>query len=433
MSKHRLALSIVLVATLLIPGFSASLAQPVALQPAPTVSAASGSMLIVENAGQWPEAARFQVWNSPLGPGTTWLAQDAIWLVVSIPADKDQAGKEGGLSCRDSLGSLSLRDGIPSTCLPAYFSVAIKLTFPGSNSDVRIEPFAPADSTVSYFLDDDRTKWRPNVPVWRGVRYVDLYPGVNLIVGGIEDDWRLEAAPGAAVQDVRMQVDSAGALKWHVDKALLSGDNWTTAFHLPSASFPYRATDVSADEASWSLNEPTAGSAILRGSPLTPPEGLVYSTFLGGTLEDGADGVVVDETGHAIVVGGTTSPDFPTSPGVIDPTQNGSVDAFVVKLNPAGSSLEYATFLGGEYSDIARDVALDGVGNATVAGYSEGRGFPTTPGAFSTSENGNGSGFVLWQCHISDVGSLDCCVDLARRERRERVRLTRCSMTRSIA
>ncbi len=78
MSTARLAFTVVFVLALLAPGASQSLAQPVASPAAPVFPAAPGAMLIVENAGQWPAAARFQVWNSPLGPGMTWLAEDAI-------------------------------------------------------------------------------------------------------------------------------------------------------------------------------------------------------------------------------------------------------------------------------------------------------------------------------------------------------------------
>jgi hypothetical protein len=59
--------------------------------------------------------------------------------------------------------------------------IALKLTFPDSNPDVRIEPFDPVTTTVSYFIGNDPEQWRPAVPVWSGVRYVDLYPGVDMM------------------------------------------------------------------------------------------------------------------------------------------------------------------------------------------------------------------------------------------------------------
>ena len=67
-----------LVVALLVPGVI--LAQPAGPQAAAVPSAPTGSTLFVENAGQWPDAARFQVWGSPAGVGTTWLADDAIWI-----------------------------------------------------------------------------------------------------------------------------------------------------------------------------------------------------------------------------------------------------------------------------------------------------------------------------------------------------------------
>ena len=81
MSLRRVALGALLVVALLAPGLT--LAQPAAPQAAPAPEAQAGAMLFVENAGQWPAAARFQVWG---GPTTMWLADDALWLtVVSTP------------------------------------------------------------------------------------------------------------------------------------------------------------------------------------------------------------------------------------------------------------------------------------------------------------------------------------------------------------
>ena len=83
---------------------------------------------------------------------------------------------------------------------------------------------------------------------------------------------------------------------------------------------------------------------------------LVYSTFLGGTGFDCGGGLAIDAAGNAYVSGGAGSIDFPTTPGAFDTLPDGS-DAFVTKLNPAGSALVYSTFLGGTASDGASGVA----------------------------------------------------------------------------
>jgi hypothetical protein len=125
--------------------------------------------------------------------------------------------------------------------------------------------------------------------------------------------------------------------------------------------------------------------------------GLVYSTFLGGSGTDNALGIAVDGGGNAFVTGLTTSTDFPATPGAFDTTYNGANDGFVTRLNAAGSGLVYATFLGGSRNDNGSAIALDGSGDAFVAGRTASPNFPTTPGAFDTTlnnRNGTNDAFV---------------------------------------
>jgi hypothetical protein len=102
---------------------------------------------------------------------------------------------------------------------------------------------------------------------------------------------------------------------------------------------------------------------------------LVYSTFLGGANEDAAQGIAADEAGGVVVTGYTWSPDFPTA-GALQPEQPGA-DAFVTRLAPPGSSLAYSTYLGGDGVDSGIDVALDGAGSAYVVGCTDSTDFPT--------------------------------------------------------
>lgn len=385
MSKQRLALSVVLVIALLAPGASASLAQPVAPSAATAPGTVPKAMLIVENVGQWPAPVRFQVWNSPLGTGTTWLAEDAIWLMVA-GSRHEYAGPE--------MPAGPLTDVQRAPLQPATLH-ALKLTFSGSSPDVRIEPFGQADTVVSYFIGKDPAQWRPAVPVWSEVRYVDLYPGVDLVLGGQLGAWRLEAKPGAAVDHIRVQVEGASVVGLDEYSLQLTVGGEEFFVDLPSAGFAYEAVGTASDDSDLSLSVRSSLNTGRETRVNEPPEGLIYSTFLGGADYDEATDVVVDQTGSAFVVGATISVDFPVTPGAFDPIHNGNVDVFVVRLDPAGSALNYATFLGGASSDFGRAIALDDAGTVTVAGYTEGNGFPTTEGAFMRHENGNGSGFVL--------------------------------------
>jgi hypothetical protein len=115
---------------------------------------------------------------------------------------------------------------------------------------------------------------------------------------------------------------------------------------------------------------------------------LIYSTYLGGSDYDAGSGIAVDSLGNAYVTGGTSSTDFPTTPGAFQTTYGG---VFVAKLNAAGSALLYSTYLGG--SDNSGGIALDAFGNAYVTGWT-GSDFPTTPGAFQRTYAGDSDAFV---------------------------------------
>jgi beta-propeller repeat-containing protein len=128
---------------------------------------------------------------------------------------------------------------------------------------------------------------------------------------------------------------------------------------------------------------------------------LEYSTFLGSQYEE-ARGVAVDEQGNAFVTGFTTSPDFPTTAGAYDTSQNGSYDVFLSKLNAAGSGLLYSTYLGGSSFEGATAIALGADGSAYLTGNSASSDFSTTPGAFQTTNLGGNDVFVT---RVSPSGS----------------------------
>ncbi len=104
---------------------------------------------------------------------------------------------------------------------------------------------------------------------------------------------------------------------------------------------------------------------------------LVYSTYLGGDDQDSGNAIAVDAAGNAYVTGMTTSDNFPLANPLQPNFTDGGWDAFVTKLNPAGSALVYSTYLGGSDNDVATGIALDGAGNVYVAGSTESHDFPT--------------------------------------------------------
>ncbi|SDY49856.1 SBBP repeat-containing protein [Thermoactinomyces sp. DSM 45892] len=121
---------------------------------------------------------------------------------------------------------------------------------------------------------------------------------------------------------------------------------------------------------------------------------LVYSSYLGGTVEDDGWGIEVDGSGNAYVTGLTQSANFPVTPGAFQTVFGGVQDAFITKLDSSGSTLVYSSYLGGAGNDDGGGIALDGSGNAYVIGSTQSANFPVTPGAFQTVFGGVQDAFI---------------------------------------
>ena len=165
----------------------------------------------------------------------------------------------------------------------------------------------------------------------------------------------------------------------------VAGDNtiYLTG-HTDAADFP---------STTGSFDETQNGSADAFVTKLAADaSALVYSTFLGTTSFDQGVSIAVDNLGQAIVAG-TTWDGFPTTAGAFDETHNGGIDAFVSKLNAAGSALIFSSYLGGVGGEVVLDMIVGADGRIHICGDT-GTGFPTTTGAFQENFAGLNDAYV---------------------------------------
>ncbi len=120
---------------------------------------------------------------------------------------------------------------------------------------------------------------------------------------------------------------------------------------------------------------------------------LIYSGFLGGEENDSVEGVAVDAAGAAYVTGGTKSNGFPATGNTYQVQRAGDTDAFLTKINAAGSGLLYSTYIGGSGTDRGSGVVIDGNGLAYVAGYGASPDFPSED-PFQAGFGGNFDAFI---------------------------------------
>ncbi len=173
-----------------------------------------------------------------------------------------------------------------------------------------------------------------------------------------------------------------------------SGNAYVTGF-TNSANFPtknpFQAALGGGGDAFVAKLDPT-GSA------------LVYSSFLGGTMDDFGNGIAVDSSGNAYATGNTLSTNFPTK-NPLQAASGGARDAFVAKLNAAGSALVYSTYVGGSGEDSGNGIAVDSAGNTYVTGLTRSTNFPTASpfqASCQSCSNGQGNAFVA---KLSAAGS----------------------------
>jgi hypothetical protein len=278
---------------------------------------------------------------------------------------------------------------------------SVFLTFVGASNDVVVQGVGALQGRYNYFLGNDPSRWRANVPAYASIRYRGLYPGVDVEIEEHESrlEYDLTLEPGADLDQVVIRCEGAEALHLDESGALVLETATGSLQQLRPRTYQIGPAGerLPVDCSFRILGDACFAFEVAgrRGDlPLVVDPGLVYSAFLGGTGYDKGTALALDAAGAAVVGGFTWSSDFPTTPGAYDTTQNGSSDAFVTKLDASGSTLLYSTFLGGSGVDELYAIALDATGAAVLTGWTLSSNFPTTTGAYDTTYGGGFDGFV---------------------------------------
>ncbi|HEY6274643.1 MAG TPA: SBBP repeat-containing protein [Terriglobales bacterium] len=269
----------------------------------------------------------------------------------------------------------------------------------GSNPHANMEGVDQLPGKTNYFIGHDPQKWRTNVPNYGKVRYAGVYPGVDLIYYGNQGqlEYDFVVAPGADPSEIELDVGAAQAASLRLDAngdLALGIQGGEVGFHKPVAyqPAPTPGSGIRTERAPVKCHyRLTRRNRVMfevasydRTRPLIIDPTLKYSTYLGGTANDEGTAVAVDTLGRAYITGQTSSVNFPTTAGAFQTRYGKDTDAFVTKLNSAGSGLVYSTYLGGSSSDFGESIAVNASGDAYVTGQTDSTDFPVTPGAFQT-------------------------------------------------
>jgi hypothetical protein len=266
-----------------------------------------------------------------------------------------------------------------------------------SGSQVSSEGTDLLPGTSNYFVGSDRNQWRSGVPQYAKVKFRSVYPGVDLIYygteGGLEYDFLL--SPGARPQDIRFRVSGA-------DKVELD-DAGNLSLAVADGRIALRCPTIYQEIAG--IRHQVSGRFVWRGSDeiglsigdydhsrtLVVDPVLIYSTLIGANDSTQVQGVAVDSSGEIFITGTTFSTNYPVV-NAFQSTNHGTTNVFITKLNAAGNTILYSTYIGDSGFDNGRGITTDSAGNAYVTGEYQFAGFPTTSGAYITSCSSNCGG-----------------------------------------
>ncbi len=261
----------------------------------------------------------------------------------------------------------------------------VRMRLVGAGPAPEVVGQAPLSGKIHYLAGADPARWRRDVPAYARVIYRAVYPGVDLVYHGAQGqlEYDFVVAPGADPRAIRLVFEGADTLRLDAQGDLrLTTRAGELRFPRPVV---YQETGGGRREVPGGYvvagREVTFQVAAYDATrPLVIDPRLDWSTYLGGSVQDGGQGIAVDAAGAIYITGWAGSTDFPTA-HALQPAPGGSDDVFVAKLSPDGSTLVYATYLGGSDLDLGFGIAVDAAGQAYVTGETRSADFPTVNAA----------------------------------------------------
>jgi hypothetical protein len=319
----------------------------------------------VKNEGQWDERALF---SAPGYFGTTWIAKDGQLVHVAVK------GKESWVISERWVGG-KVRTITPEEELP---------------------------TRVSYFIGNDPSKHKTNLPTYRYVSLGEVWSGIEVKLKATQKtvEKLFYVQPGADPSKIVVEVDGAKGLKLSKDGEIIIKTGLGELKLSKPIAWQEKDGKKLPVEVSYKLIGKNRYSFVVaKADPRLPIviDPILQSTYLGGSGRDEANALAIHPTtGDVYVAGGTKSSDFPKTIGGVQQSRGGEGNAFVARLNANLTQILQATYLGGSGYDWANALAIHPTtGEVYVAGVTGSTDFPNTfVGAQANYGGGQTDAFV---------------------------------------
>ncbi|HSD82287.1 MAG TPA: SBBP repeat-containing protein, partial [Anaerolineae bacterium] len=320
--------------------------------------------------------------------GTTHPTRPSQGLPLLFIANVGQAGPDVQMEALGRSGTVAFQSGAVELSRATRDHQSLRIEFVGANLNSRPVGTDQQPSAFNYFYGTDSARWRTNLSTYAALTYTDLYEGIELRYDGFDGQLKgtYTVAPGHDPDRIRWRY--AGADDVSIDPA--SGDLHITLDdtqlieRAPIAWQVRSGVKVPIGVRYAAQREGAIGFAIDSYDPALPlviDPTLIYGTYLGALSNDIIHDIGLDTAGNIYVTGWTYNHNLGGFPN----TRKGSNDAYVAKLNAAGTAWQWVTYLGGGQDDKGYGLTLDGNSAVWVTGYTNSTDFPVTVNALQST------------------------------------------------
>ncbi|MCC5945267.1 MAG: PKD domain-containing protein [Bernardetiaceae bacterium] len=352
-------------------------------------------LAFVENGGQWDESVHYR---GKIPDGFIFAQTNTITYGFYKREDfpnhhvhSSHAHEEGEAHTHHEHGPA--RDSSERDIIRAH---GIKLHFEGANANPKILPSQPQSTRYNYLIGNDERKHGTDLRAYSQLKYQNLYNGIDLDFYVQQEQLKYDFVLQAGIDPKQIKIRYEGAEKLSLENGKLRIATSINEF-VEEIPLCYQIIGGERREVkgAYKLKRNVVSFEFPEGYdknyPLIIDPVLVFSTFSGATDDNWGNTATFDRGGNLYSGGVAFGSGFPVTPGAFSVSFSGNVDVAILKFNPTGENLLYATFLGGVGPEVPHSMIVAPNNELIILGTTGSPNFPVTASAFQTGFAGGPS------------------------------------------
>ena len=329
----------------------------------------------VQNKGQWHSDVLFK---TSIPGGDLFILRNKLKYVFY---QNNKHGHDGLSRQEESSNSVKYPDNLIH---------AVEVAFEGSDPGAVINGKNSIHGEVNYIKGANPAKWTIGINSYEALIINNLYKGVDFVLyssnGRLKYDF--EVTPGADPRQIRMKYEGQNELKVHNGKVVVSTVHGDFIENKP-VSYVESGSRKQAVSTVYQVQEDLVSFHFPNGYDhnarlVIDPE-LIFSTYSGSYADNWGFTATYDDEGNLYSGGIVFDTGFPTTSGVFQSQHVGEWDVGILKYDPTGKNLLWATYLGGSYSETPQSLIVNSKGQLVIYGTTSSPDFPMVADSFHKS------------------------------------------------